>query len=215
VRYELWHEELRLDEGFRLAPLLESMESAIRLRVGQTAPGRLFVHAGAVAWRDRAIVIPGRSGAGKTTLVAALIAAGATYFSDEYAVLDKDGLLHPYARPLSIRQGENRRLRQCAVNDLGGHAASTPLPVGFVIQTAYRPGANWEPTILSTGEGAHAMFANTLAARDRPAFAYSILSRAASGALSLAGDRGEAEATAKAILSYSDSFNSAVRGTTP
>ena len=67
------------------------------------------MHAGAVAWRDRGIVIPGRSHSGKTTLVRALVEA-ARYYSDEFAVLDPQGRLHPYPLPLrSARAVRNRR----------------------------------------------------------------------------------------------------------
>ena len=64
----------------------------------------MFVHAGVVAVDGRALLLPGGSFTGKTTLVAALLRAGAQYGSDEYAVLDEAGLVLPaYPRPLSIR----------------------------------------------------------------------------------------------------------------
>jgi hypothetical protein len=65
----------------------------------------VVVHAGAVARHGRAILLPGRSGAGKTTLVAALLRAGFQYLSDEAAVLRPDGRIWPYAKPLSISRG--------------------------------------------------------------------------------------------------------------
>ena len=46
------------------------------------------------------IMLPGYSFAGKTTLVAEFVRAGALYYSDEYAVLDRDRFAHPYPRPL-------------------------------------------------------------------------------------------------------------------
>src|SRR6201989_340392 len=61
------------------------LESDLRLYVAERARRRVFVHAGAVGWRGRAILIPGRSFSGKTTLVAELVKAGAKYYSDEYA----------------------------------------------------------------------------------------------------------------------------------
>ena len=57
---------------------------------------RVFVHAGVVGWKGHAIVIPGRSRSGKTTLVAELVKAGAEYYSDEFAVLDAEGRVHPF-----------------------------------------------------------------------------------------------------------------------
>src|SRR4051812_15498788 len=52
--------------------------------VAERAPDHLFVHAGVVGWEGRAIVMPGASFAGKTTLVQAWLEAGATYYSDEF-----------------------------------------------------------------------------------------------------------------------------------
>ncbi|WP_157871812.1 hypothetical protein [Gloeothece verrucosa] len=101
---------------------------------------KLFVHAGVVGWRGRAIVIPGRSFSGKTTLAAALVKAGAIYYSDEYAVIDRDGLVHPYPRPLCIREGvgEQIKRRKCSVEELGGQAGTDPIPVGLVVHTKYQ-----------------------------------------------------------------------------
>src|SRR5687768_17180193 len=69
------------------AEALAALENALQATVAAHARGRVFVHAGVVGWRGRAIVLPGRSFAGKSTLVRALLAAGATYYSDEFAVL--------------------------------------------------------------------------------------------------------------------------------
>ena len=75
---------------------LDAFESDLQLYVAEEAPRRVFVHAGVVRWRGKAILIPGRSFSGKTTLTAELVKAGATYYSDEYAVLDGQGRVHPY-----------------------------------------------------------------------------------------------------------------------
>ena len=61
-------------------------------------------HAGVVGWRGRAIVIPGRSHAGKSTLVAELVRRGAVYYCDEFAVLHETGRVHPYRRTPVLTQ---------------------------------------------------------------------------------------------------------------
>jgi hypothetical protein len=64
---------------------------------------RLCIHAGVLSHRGGALVIPGSSGHGKTTLVAALVQAGFGYLSDEVLALDRgDATLVPFARPLAI-----------------------------------------------------------------------------------------------------------------
>jgi hypothetical protein len=88
----------------KLDDAIDALESDLQLFVAETAPRRVFIHAGVVGLHGKAIVIPGRSFSGKTRLVAALVKAGAIYYSDEYAVIDEKGFVHHYARPLSIRE---------------------------------------------------------------------------------------------------------------
>ena len=54
------------------------------------------LHAAAVSLNGRALLLPGASGQGKSTLAAALAAAGLPLFGDDTVVLSRDGLL---ARP--------------------------------------------------------------------------------------------------------------------
>jgi hypothetical protein len=213
IVYELDEDGARLAEGFRLTRVLDAMDSAIRQRVAGQSPDRLFVHAGAVEWKGRCIVLPGASGAGKTSLVVALVRAGAAYCSDEYAVLDDRGFVHPYARLISCRQGAHRRFSLDVEADLGGRQADAPLPISLVVHTRYRAAARWEPRVVAPGESALGMFANALAARERPAFAFSTISRALSGAVSLQGERGEADAAAGALLNYAAQLSPLTRGT--
>lgn len=183
-----------------LDEVLERFESAVQLYVAEHAPRRVFVHAGVVGWRGRAIVIPGRSLSGKTTLVAELVRAGADYYSDEYAVLDGEGHVHPYARPLAVREGEGLRQTPRPVESFGGRAGTAPLPVGLVVGTHYERGARWRPRPLSPGEAVLEMLSNTVPARRSPARALTVLSKAAAGAAALAGKRGDAGRVAETIL---------------
>ena len=93
-----------LARSFKLGEVLEAFDSWVRFSVAELTDRRVFVHAGVVGWKNRAILIPGKSFAGKTSLVAELVKAGATYYSDEFAVLDSQGLVHPYHKPLSLRE---------------------------------------------------------------------------------------------------------------
>ena len=65
----LYADSVRLARTTALDELCEGLASDLQLYVAEAARRRLFVHAGAVGWRGRAIVIPGRSFSGKTTLV--------------------------------------------------------------------------------------------------------------------------------------------------
>lgn len=75
----LYDEEGELERTKELERVLHALDSHLRLWIGTAVQDLLFVHAGVVGWHNRAIVIPGQSFSGKTTLVAALVKAGATY----------------------------------------------------------------------------------------------------------------------------------------
>lgn len=189
--------------GLDLDLALGMLDSEIRVYVGRRAHGYVFIHAGAVSCRGRGIVLPGTSFAGKTTLVAALVRAGAGYYSDEFAVLDHQGLLHPYSKPLSIR-GDGRMQIDHSVESLGGVAGEEAIPVGMIVFTSYRPDAQWNPRRVSAGEGAMALLANAVPARERPAEVLRAVSAAAKGAIVIEGDRGEADAIASLLLAELD-----------
>jgi len=187
-----------LDLGKALAVL----EAEIRQGIATAAPRHTFVHAGAVGWRGRAIVIPGRSRSGKTTLVAALVSAGASYLSDEYAVLDARGRVHPFAKPLSVRgpSGCDRHAARVPAESLGARVARRPLPVGLIALTAHRPHAAWAPARATRGHAVLEMLRHTVPARLRPEAVLGALDAATGRALLLVGERGEADETARALL---------------
>ena len=178
--------------------LLEVFESDLKLHVAAGARRRVFVHAGVVGWRGKAILIPGRSFSGKTTLVSELIRAGATYYSDEYAVLDADGSVHPYPRPLSVRQN-GKHLKQTP-EMFGGESGSKPLRVGLVIVSRYKPRARWRPQALSPAEGALALIENTVSVQRQPETVIDTLRRTIPDSTILKGVHGEARQVVDFIL---------------
>ncbi|MFN2499082.1 MAG: hypothetical protein ABR557_08370 [Pyrinomonadaceae bacterium] len=196
----LYGDDLRIARATNLQDVFERLESDVRLFVGEYTRHRVFVHAGVVGWKGKAIVIPGRSYSGKSTLVAALVRAGATYYSDEYAVFDTKGRVHPFAKPLEIRaEGEYRQAR-ITVGELGGKSGKKPLPVGLVLMTGYKRGATWRPRKLSPGKGMLELLFNTVSARRSPEKALSTLRQVTSKAEVLKGVRGDTSAIVDALL---------------
>ncbi len=196
----LYGDSTRLARALDLEKVFEMFESNVKLYVAEAARRRVFVHAGVVGWRGRAIMIPGLTLSGKSTLVAALVRAGATYYSDEYAVLDASGRVHPYARPLALRERSSSRQIKYPIERLGGVSGIKPLAVGLVVLTQYRPDSRWCPRTLSPGQGALAVLAHTVSARRRPEAALATLGRVVVNASVLEGTRGEAEEMADSLL---------------
>lgn len=196
--------ELRLNEEWTvdqrdLEVALGLLDTHLTGYIAVHASELIFVHAGVVAHRGRLIVIPGMSFSGKSTLVAALVRAGAAYYSDDFAVLDEDGRVHPYWKPLSLR-GERLIQTTHTAESLGGTNGEEPLPPSLIVMTSYRPGAEWRPRRLSPGQGVLALLANTVPARDRPEESLRALTCAIDGAVVLESERGEADALVPLLL---------------
>lgn len=202
--YELRCDGSLLFASTELAPLLDAFENHVKLLTASRAEGQLFVHAGAVSWHGRGVILPGRSRAGKTTLVRALVEAGAAYYSDEFAVLDAEGQLHPYPLPLSIRGNETRPAVRMAVESIGGRAGTAPVPIALIAVTRYRSHAAWRPRPLSPGQALLALMENTVAARLAPRTAMATLGRTVLRASAVSSARGDARRAAAAILVHVD-----------
>ncbi len=203
---EHWYELLAVEGALQLrfdgqvitaaAPMQRMLHEFARhaeLAAAEHAKDYLFVHAGVVGWQGQAILIPGRSFSGKTTLVKALIEAGASYYSDEYALLDRSGMVHPYPRPLAVRAHAGHAAQQLSAAALGGTTGTCPLPVGIILITTYQAGAHWQPHVDTPGQALLALMDNTVAARGNPAHSMPILKQAVTHALILTGTRGAAE----------------------
>jgi len=165
------------------------LQQQVQMRLTAEARDYLFVHAGVVIWEQGAVVIPGPSRAGKSSLVLELVKAGASFWSDEFAVLDKEGLVHAYPRPLYQRLSKTRKQRWTP-QQLGWNPGP-PVPIRTLLVTRYASGACWRPRELSPDEAVEAIWKEVRYPSSRPD-ARKWLSRALRGAVRLSGVRGEA-----------------------
>ena len=180
-------------------------DSLVRILVAEFTKKYVFLHAGTVGWHGKALVLPGDSHFGKTTLVAELVRNGAEYYSDEYAVLDPQGLVHPFARPLSLRtDGTNIIETQTPVEKLNGQAGDRPLRVGMVLFTKYIPDSEPKYELLSTGRGVVEIIAQTIAIKRNTEFVINILKKAFSSAIIVKSPRPDAGLFARELLEFVD-----------
>ncbi len=187
-----------------LEAVLDAFEADLHRHVAEWAPRRSFVHAGVVGWKGRAILVPGRSFSGKSTLVSELVRAGAEYYSDEYAVFDGRGRVHPFARALALRPLGGANQQKHSPESLGGVVGSKPLRPGFILESWYRSGARWRPRRLTRGEGLLVLLANSVSARRDPRRVLESLSLGVDGAIAVRGVRGEARELVSTVLAYLD-----------
>lgn len=203
LSHQLYEDDQMVANSNDLDSVLDTFETQLKMYLAEMARRRVFAHAGVVGWQGKAIVIPGRSLTGKTTLVAELVRAGATYYSDECAVLDKHGNVHPYTAPLAVREPGSFKQKRYPAEEFGGDNGVKPLPVGLVVVSRYESGERWRPRRLSAGQAILELLANTVPARRKPKVVMTTLERVVSRALVLKGVRGEANETARLILEES------------
>ena len=157
------------------------------------------VHAGAVSWGGRALLLPGASHAGKSSLVVELLRRGATYFSDEYALIDTDGRVHPYPRPLLVRNGCPQQFPMLA-GECDAPVGDSSAPVGWILSLRYTPEDGWNVTPVSQSEALLALLRNTPHVLAESPDIVGIFQRAVAGANCYAGHRSEAGQAVDEIL---------------
>jgi hypothetical protein len=183
-----------------LEDMLDYLETKLHNFVAVYAQRRVFIHSGVVGWRGKAVLIPGESLSGKTTLVTELVRAGATYYSDEFAVLDSHGRVHPFPRTLGLREEGETVQKKLKVEEMGGVAGARPLPVKMIVFSQYRQGARWLPRKLSEGQAVLALMKNSRSVRLQPEFAMSAMRQAVSNSTAVRSARGNTRETVDFIL---------------
>jgi hypothetical protein len=121
------------------------------------------VHAAAVTWGDKAVVLAGRPHVRTSTLTAWLLTKGWGFLSDDVAIIDPSGdraVVRPFWRPIGIGRGgplddvilpgdaDNPALVPASL--LGERAPATRLAA--VVLPAYRPGHAQEPQPMTPAE---------------------------------------------------------------
>ncbi len=152
------------------------------------------------AGRGCAIVLPGRTFAGKSTLVAALLRAGAAYYSDEFAVLDEQGRVHPFPRLLAMRNQSGEADGKRGPDHFGGVVGTEALPTGLIAFLEYRHGAPERLQALSAARAAMQLVPYAYCATADPERAVFSIAKAVQHCRCLRGTRGEADATAQRLL---------------
>lgn len=181
-------------EALTAVPSLEAawMEAwrELELQVAARSSDPVFVHAGAVAIDGHGLVLPGRSGVGKTTLVLHLVEAlGATYYSDEYALLDRDAYLHPYVRDPHVRSAPGGRGIPTPIATYTDRVGTEPVRVAGVIVARRVPGENWAPEDREARDCALFLLDNAVGARVRTPAVMDVVGAVAEAAWCVEGAR--------------------------
>lgn len=175
------------------------LQSAIDEAIVKQSFNLAFVHAGVVALGDVGIVLPGLSHAGKSTLVAELVRRGATYFSDEYAVVEANGPIQPYPRALMLRNGEPEQ-RAVLPSQLAAKVGTRGVPGRLILMLQYTPGERFRVRRMNDSEALMILLQSTPQVLAEAPHIFGPLGRLAGNAQTFTGVRGEAETAAELIL---------------
>jgi hypothetical protein len=169
-----WYQLVRDGAGLHVVKsetaILGALDAAVNAAAVEAIATRyVLVHAGAVAYADKGLLLPAAAASGKTTLVAGLLAAGFQYLSDEVSILDPDsGKVLPFAKSLGVKRGGASALAS-AYPELASRVPrvqgwremvwylpppaavwpSRPIPVRYVVVPRYVPRARTELVPIS------------------------------------------------------------------
>jgi len=198
--YEVFANESLLEDAERLNDALILLGVHMMIHVAEHAPEYVFLHAGVVAWEDRALLLPGASHAGKSTLVAELVRAGATYYSDEFALLDSEGSVHPFTRAIRLRRPGETDQVPLPSWQLDGRAGTVPLPVSMVVFAQFAKHARWAPEPVTPGRAVLELLLHSTPVQRTPDRTLATLSAMVRNARVWRSPRGEAAVSAPSLL---------------
>ncbi len=153
----------------------------VRLR-----PGTVIVRAGVVAAGPQAVVVLGPAGSGRSTLLGALVAAGADLYADGLVAIEPSGRVLPMA-----------------IGPMEGQApgADRPaLPIAAIVDTAFVDGVDWEPAEVTGARAVLPLLGHLVAPPATTPATRALVTRLAEHVLTLRGPRPEAADVAAEIL---------------
>ena len=160
----------------------------------------VLLHAAAVARHGQCLLLPGKTGAGKTTLVAWLVTKGYAYLTDELVYIARESQrVTALRRPLNVKTGALAVLRALGVHIeasetvssltatlvphvvLGDRSPWSTPPLAGLMFPHYQPGHPFRVEPLSRGQAALALIECLINARNLPTLGVSEVARLTTG----------------------------------
>jgi len=188
---------LAADDGMNV--IIEALQTLVDEKAVRTLRDMVPVHAGVIVWNGAAALLPGGSGAGKTSLVAELLQKGAVYCSDEYGLVDAEGRVHPYPRALMLRSDGGWRT-PVLPSTWKAATSEVPAPVRLIVAAERVEGAQWNVRRIAQSEALVVLLRNTPREMAQSPEMLAPLRAAVSSAACYSGVRGEAAEAADRVI---------------
>ncbi|MCP4539159.1 MAG: hypothetical protein GY832_18640 [Chloroflexi bacterium] len=183
--------------------LAELLMGDVNYNLADQSRGGLLFHAAGLAWQGKGIILPGRMGAGKTTLTTWLVAQSLGYLTDELVFVSHGtDTVQTITRPLNVKKPSWGALQTALPFDLAAHTAqiwSTPRsnlippdlmrpvqlhepPLGLIVFPNYTPDSEFSLRPLSKAQAGLALMECLINARNLPDHGLSEIARLAQAA---------------------------------
>jgi len=166
-----------------LGDLIYHLSDRVVFHIADQADAAYCLHAAAVTYQNKAIVIPAQSGSGKSSFTCWLVKNGFDYITDELVLVQDDGKMQGIARPIQIKAhglkaveplivepkhvyyGE--RINALAPSSLGATIASEQdVDLGMLLFPQYLPETEFVFQPLSRAEAGMQLMSNYVNARN-------------------------------------------------
>ncbi|WP_421853072.1 hypothetical protein [Oricola sp.] len=155
-------------DGFRL---LRHLYREVVRRFIERNTDLVWLHAGCVAWRDRAVILPGAWGRGKSTLVLELYQSGWDFLSDDIVPVDpRTGRAIPFPGTPQVRASNGKALSRNQISGLSksvaeidpARVAPEPRPVSAIVFPHFSPEAETQLVAMSPAQAVGELLENCL-----------------------------------------------------
>ena len=149
-KYHLVGNSIASEEYRSLDDILVWFNKEVIHHLIQANPDLLWLHAGAAAYQDYAVLFPGSLGRGKSTLVTNLCENGWTYLSDDIVPIDlNSGKVIPFVSTPSIRENSGQEmplhripeLQKIEIDLKQERLCRDPMPIGAIVFPIYSHGS--------------------------------------------------------------------------
>jgi hypothetical protein len=199
----LYRDGTLIYKGDSEAVLAELLMGDANYHLADRSRGGLLFHAAGLVWQGKGIILPGKIGAGKTTLTAWLLAQGLDYLTDELVFVPHGAdTIQTLTRPLNVKKSSRAALQTALPFDLKAQATrilSTPRsdlippdllrpvqlskpPLGLMIFPRYLPNSEFSLRPLSKAQAGLALMECLINARNLPDHGFSEIIRLAQAA---------------------------------
>jgi hypothetical protein len=195
----LYRDDVLIHTGDSEPILAELLMGDANYHLADRSRGGLLFHAAGLAWQGKGLILPGRMGAGKTTLAAWLVAQGLDYLTDELVFVSHGAdTIQTLTRPLNVKKPSWAALQAALPLDLAPTAQiwSTPrsnlIPpdllrpvqlckpsLGMIVFPHYLPDSDFTLHPLSKAQAGLALMECLINARNLPGHGLSEIARLA------------------------------------